>query len=148
MIEKQKNIVEAFIDGACRGNPGPGGWGVLLRYKGKEKRLKGGEFNTTNNRMELTAAINALLALKQSSTIVIVTDSKYVHDGVLKWLENWKKKDWKNSHKKLVKNKELWEKLDELIQLHDVTWQWVRGHSGHAENEEADRLANEALDNL
>ena len=140
--------VEIYTDGACRGNPGPGGWGALLRYKDTEKMLKGGEQNTTNNRMELQAAISALESLSQSCSVLLVTDSRYLMDGVQSWLANWKKRGWKTSNKKPVKNEDLWRKLDELTSQHEIDWRWVKGHSGHAENELADQLANEAIDEL
>ncbi len=142
------NKVEVFTDGACRGNPGPGGWGVLLRYGEHEKELYGGAKETTNNRMELTAAIKALEALKRSSDVILTTDSQYVRKGITEWLEGWKKKNWKNSAKKPVKNADLWQQLDELNQKHQVDWQWVKGHSGHPENECADQLANRGIDEL
>lgn len=140
--------VEIFTDGACRGNPGPGGWGVLLKFKGVEKSLKGSEMETTNNRMELTAAISALETLSRSCEVVLTTDSKYVMDGIIKWLPNWKKKGWKTANKKPVKNEDLWRKLDALADQHRIDWRWVKGHSGHRENEIADQLANEAIDEL
>lgn len=140
--------VEIFTDGACRGNPGPGGWGVLLRYNGTEKELCGAEPDTTNNRMELTAAIRALEALKQSCRIQLTTDSNYVRHGITQWLANWKKKNWRTADRKPVKNVDLWQRLDELSRQHDIQWHWVKGHSGHAENERADALANRAIDNM
>lgn len=142
------NKVEVFTDGACRGNPGPGGWGALLRYGEHEKELYGGEKATTNNRMELTAAIKALEALKRSSQVVLTTDSQYVRKGITEWITNWKLKGWKNSAKKPVKNSDLWQRLDEQSQRHSVDWQWVKGHSGHPENERADELANKGIDEL
>lgn len=140
--------VEIFTDGACRGNPGPGGWGALLRYNGHEKQLYGGELETTNNRMELTAAIQALIALKSSSVVVITTDSNYVKKGITEWIYGWKQRDWMNSSKKPVKNKDLWQALDEETQRHKIKWHWVKGHSGHPENELADALANKGIDEL
>jgi len=140
--------VEIFTDGACRGNPGPGGWGVLLRYNGTEKELCGAEPDTTNNRMELTAAIRALEALKQSCQVQLTTDSNYVRHGITQWLANWKRKNWRTADKKPVKNVDLWQRLDELSRQHDIQWHWVKGHSGHAENERADALANLAIDNM
>jgi len=137
-----------YTDGACRGNPGPGGWGAILIYKNNRKEIKGGSLLTTNNIMELTAVIEALLLLKYSSNIVLTTDSNYVKDGITKWIHNWKSKGWKTSNKKPVKNKELWVKLDELASKHKIDWQWVKGHSGHLENERADLLANQGIDNL
>ena len=143
-----KPEVEIFTDGACRGNPGIGGWGALLRYQNKEKKIYGAEKETTNNRMELMAAIQALTSLKKSCTVSITTDSQYVRRGMTEWLKNWKARDWKTSDKKPVKNKDLWQTLDELVIQHHVKWHWVKGHSGHAENELADALANQAIDEL
>ena len=140
--------VEIFTDGACRGNPGPGGWGVLLRYNGSEKTLKGSEAETTNNRMELMAAISALEALTQPCKVKLTTDSKYVLQGLTEWLPNWKKRNWKTAAKKPVKNVDLWQRLDAATQAHDIDWHWVKGHSGHAENELADQLANDAVDEM
>jgi ribonuclease HI len=135
-------IVEIFTDGACKGNPGRGGWGVLLRYGAVEKELFGGEPATTNNRMELTATIRALEALKRRSTVRLHTDSSYVIDGIQKWIHGWKKRGWKTADKQPVKNDDLWRRLDELRGQHDVEWIWVKGHAGHVENERADALAN------
>lgn len=140
--------VEAFTDGACSGNPGPGGWGALLRYNGNERELCGGEEETTNNRMELLAAIEALSALKQPCHVRLTTDSNYVKDGITKWLENWKRNGWKTAAKKPVKNQDLWIRLDEQSSRHRIEWCWVKGHSGHPENERADTLANRGLDRL
>jgi len=140
--------VEVFTDGACRGNPGPGGWGALLRYGGHEKELYGGEAMTTNNRMELTAAIESLAALTQPCKVSLTTDSEYVRQGITSWLENWKKRGWKTAAKKPVKNVDLWLKLDEEVARHEVEWHWVKGHSGHRENELADQLANRGIDEL
>jgi ribonuclease HI len=140
--------VEIFTDGACRGNPGPGGWGALLRYQGKERELFGGEAHTTNNRMELRAAIEGLRALKESCTVTVTTDSVYVKNGITTWLEGWKKKNWKTAARKPVKNVDLWQELDEENQRHQVVWHWVKGHSGHRENEIADQLANRGIDEL
>ncbi|MDP1521188.1 ribonuclease HI [Porticoccus litoralis] len=140
--------VEVFTDGACRGNPGPGGWGALLRYGGHEKELYGGEAMTTNNRMELTAAIESLAALTQPCKVSLTTDSEYVRQGITSWLENWKKRGWKTAAKKPVKNVDLWQKLDEEVARHEVEWHWVKGHSGHRENELADQLANRGIDEL
>lgn len=134
--------IEIFTDGACKGNPGPGGWGALLRYGGHEKRLYGGELETTNNRMELTAAIEALKALKRSCKVELTTDSVYVKNGINQWLKGWKAKGWKTAAKKPVKNKDLWQELDEQVSKHQINWHWVKGHSGHPENEIADELAN------
>ena len=141
-------MVEMYTDGACRGNPGPGGWGVLLRYKGKEKELYGGEKNTTNNRMELSAVIYGLQALSRSVEVTVVTDSQYVKNGMQQWIQGWKRNGWKTAARKPVKNVDLWQLLDELVTRHKVNWQWVRGHSGHAENERADELANKGIDEL
>ena len=140
--------VEIFTDGACRGNPGPGGWGVLLRFNGVEKILSGAELQTTNNRMEMTAVIEALKALTRPCEVSITTDSKYVKDGITQWIKQWKLRNWQTANKKPVKNKELWQTLDELVEKHTVTWHWVKGHSGHPENEKVDQLANEAIDKL
>ena len=140
--------VELFTDGACKGNPGPGGWGALLKYGENEKELWGGENNTTNNRMELMAAIEGLKALTRPCQVVLTTDSKYVKQGINQWLAGWKKNGWKTSAKKPVKNDDLWRKLDKLVEGHSIKWNWVKGHSGHIENERVDRLANEAIDNL
>jgi len=140
--------VEIFTDGACRGNPGPGGWGALLRYGGEEKELYGGEPETTNNRMELTAAIEALRALSRPCHVTLTTDSAYVRNGITSWLDGWKKKGWRTAGRKPVKNVDLWQALDAQNQRHDVLWQWVKGHSGHPENERADALANRGIDEL
>jgi len=140
--------IEIYTDGACRGNPGPGGWGAVLRYGDHEKTLHGGEAMTTNNRMELTAAIEALAALKQSCRVDLTTDSEYVRQGITSWLANWKKRGWKTAAKKPVKNVDLWQKLDEQVARHEVQWHWVKGHSGHPQNELADQLANRGIDEL
>ncbi len=140
--------VEIFTDGACRGNPGPGGWGALLRSGDREKELCGGAAETTNNRMELMAAIKALESLKRKCTVDLTTDSSYVRDGIMQWLPNWKNRGWKTAAKKPVKNADLWKRLDKAAQAHQVTWHWVRGHSGHPENERADQLANRGIDEL
>ena len=137
--------VEIFTDGACSGNPGPGGWGVLLRYGETEKELSGGEAQTTNNRMELMAAISALEALKRPTKATLTTDSVYVRDGITKWLKNWKKNGWKTAAKKPVKNEDLWRRLDEAQAPHDVDWRWIKGHAGHAGNERCDELARNAI---
>lgn len=137
--------VEIFTDGACSGNPGPGGWGAILRFNGVEKELSGGEAVTTNNRMELSAAIEALNALKERCSVDLHTDSTYVKDGISSWIEGWKRNGWKTAAKKPVKNVELWQALDEACRRHDVTWHWVKGHAGHPENERADELARLAL---
>lgn len=140
--------VEVYTDGACRGNPGPGGWGVLLRYGKSEKELYGGEANTTNNRMELMAAIQALENLKRNCKVSLTTDSEYVRKGITEWIANWKKRGWKTAAKKPVKNKDLWQRLDKAATEHQVDWHWVRGHTGHPENERADELANKGIDEL
>jgi ribonuclease HI len=140
--------VEIFTDGACRGNPGPGGWGALLRFKGKERELYGGEPQTTNNRMELLAVIRALQALTRPAQVRITTDSQYVKNGITQWIYNWKRNGWKTAAKQPVKNDDLWRQLDDLVARHDVAWDWVKGHSGHPENEAADRLANRGIDEL
>jgi ribonuclease HI len=139
-------IVEIFTDGACRGNPGLGGWGVILRYQSHEKTLYGVEPRTTNNRMELMAAIQALSALKKPCQVNLSTDSQYVQKGITEWLENWKRKNWKTAAKTPVKNSDLWKLLDEQRKKHDIQWHWVKGHSGHFYNEKADQLANLAID--
>ena len=140
--------VEIFTDGACRGNPGPGGWGAVLRYGNVEKCIRGGEKFTTNNRMELMAAIEALAALKESCKVDLTTDSQYVRQGITKWLANWKRSNWRTSDKKPVKNVDLWQRLDVERQRHTVEWHWVKGHSGQRENELADDLANQAIDEM
>lgn len=137
--------VEIFTDGACSGNPGPGGWGALLRYRGVEKELSGGEAYTTNNRMELMGAIAALEALKRPSQVAICTDSAYLKDGITKWLPRWKANGWKTASKKPVKNRDLWERLDQALHEHRVDWRWVKGHAGHVENERVDQLARGAI---
>ena len=137
--------VEIFTDGACSGNPGPGGWGAILRYGETVRELSGGEADTTNNRMELTAAIEALNALKRPCDIVLTTDSTYVKDGITSWIDGWKKRGWKNSQKKPVKNEDLWKALDAARSRHTVEWKWVKGHAGHAENERCDELARLAM---
>ena len=142
------DAVHIFTDGACRGNPGPGGWGVVLRYKDKEKHLYGAEQDTTNNRMELTAAIRALESLTRQCDVILTTDSKYVKDGISSWLKNWKKNNWKTASKSPVKNADLWKQLDSQAQQHKVRWEWVKGHAGHPENELADQLANRAIDEM
>ncbi len=140
--------VEVFTDGACRGNPGPGGWGAILRHQQREKELYGGEPATTNNRMELTAAIRALEALTERCRVEITTDSVYVKDGITKWLDGWRARGWRTAKNKPVKNQDLWMRLAELVEGHDVHWHWVKGHTGHPENERADALANKGLDGL
>ena len=133
--------VEIFTDGACSGNPGPGGWGAILRYNGVEKELSGGEKNTTNNRMEMMAAIAALEALRKPSDVDLYTDSKYLQQGVMEWMAGWKKKNWPER----IKNKDLWQRIDSLVSMHKVTFHWVHGHDGHAENERCDALARAAI---
>lgn len=137
--------VVVHTDGACSGNPGPGGWGAILRYNGHEKELQGGEAQTTNNRMELTAAIMALEALNRPATVEIHTDSQYVKDGISKWIHGWKRNGWKTSDKKPVKNAELWQRLDQALARHQVSWHWVKGHAGHDDNERADELARAGM---
>lgn len=141
-----EKIVHIFSDGACSGNPGPGGWGTILRYNGKEKELSGFESETTNNRMELCAAIAGLEALTRPCRVTLTTDSQYVKKGITEWIQGWVKKGWKNSQKKEVANRDLWERLLKLTEQHDVEWHWVRGHAGHAENERCDALARAAID--
>lgn len=138
--------VELYTDGACKGNPGPGGWGALLRFGDVERELCGGEPETTNNRMELMAAIEGLRALKQGCQVTLTTDSVYVRDGVTRWMANWKRNGWKTANKKPVKNQDLWQALDAQCQRHTIDWQWVKGHSGHPGNERADELANRGID--
>ena len=140
--------IEIFTDGACKGNPGPGGWGALLRQNGTEKTLRGSEAHTTNNRMELTAAIEALAALTRPCDVELYTDSQYLRLGMMTWLSQWKKKGWRNASKQPVKNMDLWQRLDALSTEHHISWHWVKGHSGHPENERADALANQAIDEL
>ena len=143
-----EQTVEMFTDGACRGNPGPGGWGVVLRFQGAEKELYGGEKETTNNRMELMAAIQGLESLTKSCPVVLTTDSQYVMKGATEWMAGWKRKGWKTSAKKPVKNVDLWQRLEKALVPHEVKWEWVRGHTGHPENERADDLANRGVDEL
>ena len=138
--------VEIFTDGACRGNPGPGGWGAILRSNGREREIYGGEKATTNNRMEMTAAIRALEALRERCEVALFTDSQYLRMGITEWLANWKLRGWRTSDRKPVKNQDLWQRLDELAAIHDVEWHWVRGHAGHKGNERADALANMGID--
>ncbi len=140
--------VEIFTDGACKGNPGPGGWGALLRCNGVEKTLHGGEPHTTNNRMELLAAIEALGALREPCAVTLTTDSEYLRKGITEWIDNWKKRGWRTAAKAPVKNVDLWQRLDEAVQRHAIQWRWVKGHSGHRENELADQLANRGIAEL
>lgn len=142
------NKVYIYTDGACKGNPGPGGWGALMRFNDTEKEFFGGEQETTNNRMEMTASIQALAQLSRPCDVIITTDSQYLRKGITEWIVNWKKRDWKTANKKPVKNSDLWKQLDELVQKHQVSWEWVKGHSGHAENERADELANKGIELL
>lgn len=145
MNDTPRPHVLIYTDGACSGNPGPGGWGAILRFGELEKELSGGERNTTNNRMELTAAISALEALKRPAIVDLTTDSQYVRDGITKWIHGWKRNGWRTADKKPVKNVDLWQRLDAALGQHEVRWHWVRGHAGHAENERADQLAREGI---
>lgn len=147
-MENTAKLIEIFTDGACKGNPGPGGWGALLRAGEHEKELFGGEAETTNNRMEIMAVIQALKALKGPSKVKITTDSQYVKNGITQWIHNWKKNGWKTAAKKPVKNADLWRDLDEQVAKHQITWAWVKGHAGHPENERADALANRGIERL
>jgi ribonuclease HI len=140
-----ESLVEIYADGACKGNPGPGGWGVLLRSGDSERELYGGERDTTNNRMELTAVIRGLEALKRRCKVRLYTDSQYVQKGISSWIHDWKRRAWRTADKKPVKNVDLWQRLDELAGEHEVEWHWVKGHAGHPENERADALANRAI---
>jgi len=140
--------VDIYTDGACRGNPGPGGWGAVLRAGGRERELMGAEPSTTNNRMELTAAIEALRALKRPCRVRLHTDSQYLRNGITQWINGWKRRGWKTADRKAVKNQALWQALDEETSRHEVEWFWVKGHAGHPENERADRLANRAIDEM
>jgi ribonuclease HI len=140
--------VEIYTDGACRGNPGPGGWGVLLRYGDREKQLSGADPDTTNNRMELMAAIQGLESLKRPCSVCLYTDSTYVKNGISEWLPQWRRRNWRTASKKPVKNADLWQRLERATEMHDIEWVWVRGHSGHVENERVDLLARQAIDRL
>ncbi len=142
------SAVEIYTDGACRGNPGPGGWGAILRYKGQERELWGGERHTTNNRMEMLAAISALEVLTRRCQVVLTTDSQYLRQGITEWIHNWKRRHWRTSGNQPVKNADLWQRLDTLSQQHEIEWRWVKGHAGHSENERADQLANRGIDEL
>ncbi len=143
-----EGIVEIYTDGACRGNPGPGGWGLVLRYEGHEKTLYGGEAHTTNNRMELMAAIQGLEALKRPCRVRVTTDSQYVKSGLTEWLPGWQRRGWLTADKQPVKNRDLWQRLAEAAARHEVQWRWVKGHAGHPENERADALARRGIDDL
>ena len=148
MSMNDSELIQIYTDGACRGNPGPGGWGALLKFGSKEKQLYGGESLTTNNRMELRAVIEALSALKRPCNVSVTSDSTYVLKGINEWLPNWKKRGWLTSGKKPVKNEDLWKSLDSLKSVHNIEWHWVKGHSGHLENELVDQLANKGIDEL
>ena len=148
MSMSDSELIQIYTDGACRGNPGPGGWGALLKFGSKEKQLYGGESLTTNNRMELRAVIEALSALKRPCNVSVTSDSTYVLKGINQWLPNWKKRGWLTSGKKPVKNEDLWKSLDSLKSVHNIEWHWVKGHSGHLENELVDQLANKGIDEL
>ena len=145
MADQDGDFIDIFTDGACSGNPGPGGWGAILRWRGTERELWGGEPNTTNNRMEMTAAIRAIEAVKRPVKIRLHTDSTYVKDGITKWIANWKKKGWRTANRKPVKNMDLWQFLDEAAARHEVEWHWIKGHAGHPENERADELARRGI---
>ncbi|HEX7045539.1 MAG TPA: ribonuclease HI [Burkholderiales bacterium] len=140
--------VRIYTDGACRGNPGPGGWGAILRYRGHERELYGGERETTNNRMELMAAIKALEALTRPCSVVLTTDSEYLRKGITEWLPQWKRRGWLTAARQPVKNQDLWQRLEKAIAPHRIQWEWIKGHSGHPENERADALANRAIDEM
>ena len=143
-----EELIRIFTDGACKGNPGPGGWGALLQWNGHERELFGGETNTTNNRMELLAVINALEALQRRCRAEVYTDSQYVQKGISEWISSWKRRGWRTADRKPVKNADLWVRLDELASRHELSWHWVRGHDGHVENERADDLANRGVQSL
>jgi ribonuclease HI len=145
MASPDAHLVDIYTDGACSGNPGPGGWGALLRFKGREREIKGGEPSTTNNRMELMAAIAALETLKRPCTVRIHTDSQYLQRGITEWIKRWRVNGWRTADKKPVKNAELWQELERQLERHHVSWHWVRGHAGHPENERADALAREGM---
>mgnify|MGYP003951071363 FL=1 len=147
-MNEETTTVDIFTDGACRGNPGPGGWAALLRHRQEEKMISGAVEQTTNNRMELTAAIEGLEQLKRPMMVILTTDSQYVKDGITKWIEGWKQKGWITSQKKPVKNVDLWKRLDQAVSIHEVDWKWVKGHSGHRENEMVDQAANIAIDEM
>jgi ribonuclease HI len=143
--DNENQSVDIFTDGACSGNPGPGGWGAILRYRGTEREINGGEADTTNNRMEMMAAIQALEALRRPSRVTLYTDSRYLSDGITKWIHGWKRRGWKTAGKKPVKNQDLWQRLDAATADHDIEWCWVKGHAGHRENERADALARDGI---
>jgi len=147
-VSAAARIVEIFTDGACSGNPGPGGWGAILRWNGHERELSGGEAETTNNRMELMAAIQALESLKRPCRVKLSTDSSYLKDGITRWIHDWKRRGWKTADKKPVKNVDLWQRLERAVERHEIAWEWVRAHNGHAENERADALARGGIDTL
>jgi ribonuclease HI len=144
----EQKVIEIYTDGACSGNPGPGGWGAILRFQGREKELSGGHPETTNNQMELQAAIEALKALKEPCSVNLYTDSQYLRQGITQWIHNWKRNGWKTADKKPVKNQSLWEELDTLVQAHSITWHWLKGHAGHPENERCDELARGEIEKL
>ena len=146
--EAEQKRIEIYADGACSGNPGPGGWGAVLRFQGKEKEISGGNRSTTNNQMELQAAIEALKALKEHCVVDLYTDSQYLRQGITQWIHNWKKNGWKTADKKPVKNQELWVELDDLVKKHAIEWHWLKGHAGHPENERCDELARTEIDRL
>lgn len=146
--DQQSGPVKIYTDGACSGNPGPGGWGAILKWRGEEREIWGGEPDTTNNRMELTAAIKALESLNRQVSAILYTDSTYVKDGITKWIAGWKARNWKTAAKKPVKNIDLWQALDDAVKKHDVDWRWVKGHAGHPENERADELARRGVDEV
>lgn len=143
-----RKFIEIYTDGACSGNPGPGGWGTILRFQGKERELSGGNLETTNNQMELQAAIEGLKALKEPCDVELYTDSQYLRQGITQWIHNWKRNGWRTADKKPVKNQQLWEELDALAQTHTVKWHWLKGHAGHPENERCDELARNEIDRL
>jgi ribonuclease HI len=148
MTSSPRKTIEIYTDGACSGNPGPGGWGAILRFQGKEREISGGQRNTTNNQMELLAAIEALKALKEECSIDLYTDSQYLRQGITQWVHSWKRNGWKTADKKPVKNQPLWVELDELTQRHTIRWHWLKGHAGHPENERCDELARNEIARL